>query len=211
MLFGAVNSITRWRRTSAPIRLPGMAAKQRKPLAQWQVEDAQRLRTLFEKSSLSQGAFAAANEWTQGNVWQYLHGKIPLNVAAAIRFAAALGCRVADFSPRLEAERERLAAAGGVLTVPENLSPHVAQDVLAYTAQLSPAQQKELVKNLKDAAHANELVKGTLKVPELRHPEDTHVAKAYKPASRLKVDSTEDDERERFVRRQLPLFGKRKP
>ncbi len=37
----------------------------------------------------------------QSAVWQFMAGKTPLSLKAAIAFAAGLGCEVRDFSPRL--------------------------------------------------------------------------------------------------------------
>lgn len=63
------------------------------------------------------------------------------------------------------------------------------------------------MKALADAAHANEVVKATLNLDALRHPEDTHVAKAlHKGASRLPLGDAHPD---KVKRRQLPLFGVR--
>lgn len=45
----------------------------------------------------------------QGAVWQYLNGRRPLNLKAARGFAAALGVPIADFSPRLAMEADKIA------------------------------------------------------------------------------------------------------
>lgn len=41
---------------------------------------------------------------SQGVVWQYLNGHIPLNLAAALKFSKGLGKPVAEFSPTLAAQ-----------------------------------------------------------------------------------------------------------
>lgn len=194
-----------------------MASARRKPLEEWQLEDARRLKALFERfkarTKMSQATFAVTygiGDQTQGIVWQYLNGRIPLQLEAAVRFAHGLGCSVGDFSPTLEAKRQELAPVGGDVVVPEGLPTHVAQELLTYSAQLSPAQRAELLKNVKEAAEANEVVRSTLKVPELRHPEDAHVAKAIKPASRLVDRDVDDPAAKEFRRKQLPLFGTKK-
>jgi transcriptional regulator with XRE-family HTH domain len=80
-----------------------MTADTRKPLEDWQVQDAARLKRLFEsRSELSQLEFGSEFEiGSQGVVWQYLNGHIPLNLSAAIKFARGLGAAVKDFSPTL--------------------------------------------------------------------------------------------------------------
>jgi len=66
-------------------------------------EDAKRLRALFvERSKLSQMAFGERYELgSQGMVSQYLLGKRPLNIDAAMKFAEGLGCTIDDISPSL--------------------------------------------------------------------------------------------------------------
>lgn len=89
--------------------------KPKKPLEAWQAEDAQRLKALWEsrpEPKLSQAEFGATYALgTQGNVWQYLNGEIPLNLSAAIRFAQGLKCKVSDISPTLAADLDRIAPA----------------------------------------------------------------------------------------------------
>jgi len=60
----------------------------RKPLEDWQMQDAARLRKLFvARATLNQSDFGAEYELgSQGAVWQYLNGHIPLNLAAALKF-----------------------------------------------------------------------------------------------------------------------------
>lgn len=67
------------------------------------VEEANRLRALYNaKVTVSQEAFGAEHGiGSQGMVWQYLNHRSPLNLEAALKFARALECSVADFSPRL--------------------------------------------------------------------------------------------------------------
>ena len=78
----------------------------RKPLEPWQLDEAKRLKMIFENhpGKLTQDEFAARyGLGTQGLVWQYLNGIIPLNIEAAIKFARALNCKIEDFSPSLAA------------------------------------------------------------------------------------------------------------
>lgn len=89
-----------------------MAAK---PLNQSQLEDAKRLRSVFElrkneDPSLSQERLAHACGWkTQGAVNQYMHGKIPLNLKAVQKFAQALSVSIEDISPDLSKQIVNLA------------------------------------------------------------------------------------------------------
>lgn len=77
----------------------------RKPLERHQLEDAARLRKIWEEQNppISQQRFAADyfDSATQGTVWQYLNGRIPLNLEAAIKFAKGLKVKVSDISPSL--------------------------------------------------------------------------------------------------------------
>jgi transcriptional regulator with XRE-family HTH domain len=81
-------------------------------------EEAQRLFKLFGlRSTKSQAKFGKDNGLgSRSMVWQYLHGRRPLSLAAATKFAGGLGVDVAEFSPRLAALRDQLvgrsAAAG---------------------------------------------------------------------------------------------------
>lgn len=84
-----------------------MAASQRKQLAPWQLADAARLKRLFEtrQSKSSQAEFGAKHGiGTQGAVWQYLNGQIPLNLAAALKFARGIGCALEEISPTLASQ-----------------------------------------------------------------------------------------------------------
>lgn len=80
----------------------------RKPLADWQIADARRLKRLFrERAKRTQTEFGDLfGIGSQGMEWQYLNGHTPLNLSAALRFAKGLGCEVRDFSPQLAAEIE---------------------------------------------------------------------------------------------------------
>jgi len=66
-------------------------------------DDAARLRALFkEKATLSQLAFGQRyGLGTQSMISQYLLGRRPLNIDAAMKFADGLGCTINDISPSL--------------------------------------------------------------------------------------------------------------
>ncbi len=88
-------------------------------LADWQLEDAQKLRSIFErkkqeardrKERFTQSTFAEQNNLSSANmVWQYLSAHRPLNMQAAASFARGLGVRVEEFSPVLAAQIAKLA------------------------------------------------------------------------------------------------------
>lgn len=105
MLFPAVNSFARCDATSETSKVPAMGSKERKPLEAWQQEDAARLRAIYEGKKgelhLTQDGLAYDMGVTQGAVWQYLDGKIPLSIESAARFAKVLKCLIADISPKL--------------------------------------------------------------------------------------------------------------
>jgi len=79
--------------------------KERKPLENWQKEDADRLLACWKTKKTKISQLRAASEWgigdTQGIVWQYLHGAIPLNLPVLIKFASGLGRHPAEISPTL--------------------------------------------------------------------------------------------------------------
>ncbi len=83
------------------------------PLSPEQLADAARLKAVYMEKKrelgLTQESLASACGWeSQGSVSQYLNGKIPLNVEAAVKFAKALRVSVSDFSPRLAANLAEL-------------------------------------------------------------------------------------------------------
>lgn len=91
-----------------------------KPLTPEQKADAARLMGLFENQKaienkqgkrLTQAILADDLGYaTQSAVSQYLKGKVPLNVEAAVKFAARFGCRVSAFSPSIQEEIDRIAS-----------------------------------------------------------------------------------------------------
>jgi len=86
-----------------------------KPLTPEQKQDAARLAAIFEKRKAEDGLTQAVladilGYSVQSAVSQYLKARIPLNVSAAIKFAGGLRCRVADFSPSIQSEIDKIAA-----------------------------------------------------------------------------------------------------
>lgn len=82
-----------------------------KPLTPEQKADAERLMAIFKRQQgLTQAVLADELGFSnQSAVSQYLKGKIPLNVDAAIKFATKFGCAVSEFSPLIQAEIDRIA------------------------------------------------------------------------------------------------------
>jgi len=116
------------------------------PLSPEQLEDATRLKAVYTAKKrqlhLTQESLASACGWeSQGTVSQYLNGKIPLNLEAALKFAAALHVQVGDFSPRIAA-----ALPPGLSPAPEGRGPkhpngpaQVEPSNVSAGAALSPA------------------------------------------------------------------------
>ncbi len=69
-------------------------------------QEAQALRAIFDiRVTMSQGEFGKMHDLGSASmVWQYLSGHRPLNLAAAIKFAAGMQVQIDAFSPRLAAE-----------------------------------------------------------------------------------------------------------
>jgi transcriptional regulator with XRE-family HTH domain len=75
-----------------------------KKLEDWQVEDAARLRDIFNNREikLSQEQFASDFDLgSQSMISQYLAGYRPLNIKAAVSFARGMLIDIRDFSPTL--------------------------------------------------------------------------------------------------------------
>lgn len=87
-----------------------------KPIESWQLEDAGRLKAIFDRREpkISQADFGVQYELgTQGMVSQYLLGRRPLNIKAAGAFARGLGVTVETFSPTIA---EQINAASRAVT-----------------------------------------------------------------------------------------------
>ncbi|EJO2709888.1 helix-turn-helix transcriptional regulator [Salmonella enterica] len=82
-----------------------------KPLTPEQKADADRLKAIVSKQhGLTQATLADELGFSnQSAVSQYLNGKIPLNIDAAIKFAERLCCSVSDFSPSIQEEINRIS------------------------------------------------------------------------------------------------------
>jgi phage repressor protein C with HTH and peptisase S24 domain len=110
-----------------------MAAK---PLTDEQKEDAARLKAIFEQRkqenpSLTQEALAFLCEWkTQGAVSQYMLGRVPLNLAALLKFSKALSVHPREISPKLSQQVADfvLANQDGQVAVISESKPYPAED-----------------------------------------------------------------------------------
>ncbi|UBB16157.1 hypothetical protein [Comamonas odontotermitis] len=109
------------------------------PLTDEQLADASRLKSLYEQWKLqrkeegqpaSQMALGHALEINQSSISQYLNGTIPLNTAAAAKFAKVFGCQIDDFSPALA--KEALGIGEAVSALVSDPSP-VTLDLTSLT------------------------------------------------------------------------------
>jgi hypothetical protein len=125
--------------------------RQRAAPAQWQIEDAARLKVLFFErkrlEGLTEAQFAVDffDGASQGAVNHYLTGRQPLNLDALIRFSKGLGCLASEISPRLS-ERLTDALHSGVLERAASYSPEVA--AIASLAEALDAEGKKAVRQI---------------------------------------------------------------
>lgn len=86
------------------------------PLAEWQVEDSQRLKALYNQRRADLGltqekiASELGEGVTQGAVSHFMNGRTALSLRAASVFAKALKVPVSEFSPRLAEQLEEMRA-----------------------------------------------------------------------------------------------------
>lgn len=128
MLFPQVNSNACCNATSAASSLIRMAKKRK--MQEWQVEDALRLKAIWESlKPTTQEKFAADYELgSQGALWQYINGVIPLNLEATIKFAQGLNIKVRDISPTYAEFLSRLPRAEEPPLPPKTIAEKVAAD-----------------------------------------------------------------------------------
>ncbi|MCP3017512.1 S24 family peptidase [Cupriavidus basilensis] len=158
----------------------------RKTLEAWQLEDAERLNTLFtqHKGPFSVAEFARRHE-IGPKITQYLAGQLPLSVNIAAAFARGLGVEIDAISPRLAAESRRrpsdldtiitlTSGAEGGSTPPERLLIVMAEqhlDIGALSALLG----------IETAVARGWLEPGTPKL-QLHHAVKLQEAYGYSPA-----------------------------
>lgn len=81
------------------------------------LEESKKLREIWDMATNrpSQAVFAETfGIGSQTAVATFLRGTTPISKKAAMGFAAGLGCKIADFSPRLAAEISQMTAYSGV-------------------------------------------------------------------------------------------------
>lgn len=113
-------------------------------------EEARRLKALWDAKPGRGTQAEFGFKFSIGNqsaVGQFLRGAVPLSLKAARAFALGLGCRIADFSPRLAKEAEGLqevapAPKAGLSLV--DLNKLEAQLVLFYRG-MKPERQAEML------------------------------------------------------------------
>lgn len=164
----------------------GMAEENEKSskLEQWQQDDAQRLRSMYDAyrklGGKKQEEFAPLYGLkSQSNMGHYLHARRPLNLRAAIGFARGLAQAIEAFSPTIAAEIEEAAplARNGAQADPKWPFPDIP-----------PADYYALGKKDRDHVEAT----ATLLVQKHRTNKLVHA----KPRSEMETD-------------QMPLRGKR--
>lgn len=112
------------------------------PLSPEQLKDAARLKAIYTSKKrelgITQESLASSCGWeSQGTVSQYLNGKIPLNIEAAVKFARALRVSVADFSPRLAAGLDELREGANPPSASEEVLQHKSNTQIASGAAQS--------------------------------------------------------------------------
>lgn len=113
--------------------------------------EARRLRAIWDAAK-ARGAVSSQEKFGadygiggQAAVWQFLSGKTPLSAKAAAGFAEGLGCKVADFSPRLASLLRETETAGlrpeeqALLDSYRSLGELQRAQLLAFAAGLAAA------------------------------------------------------------------------
>ena len=113
-----------------------------KPLTEEQLQDARRLSEAFDRAkdrdpSLTQESLAHSCGWkTQGTVSQYMRGKIPLNMAALLKFCEALQSMPEEISPQI-AEKLKITSLDRAISA-ANLANLKAKASLGKSEVSSP-------------------------------------------------------------------------
>ena len=78
----------------------------RKPTTKENIEESKKLLKIWEANKKCSQAIFGKQYGLGGQAYihQCLHGKVALNLKAAMAFASHLGCIISDFSPRLDDE-----------------------------------------------------------------------------------------------------------
>ncbi|HHQ6589182.1 TPA: LexA family protein [Serratia fonticola] len=136
----------------------------KKALTTEQLQDAMRLKALYESKKKSLGitqqTIADALDVSQGAVGHYMTGRNALNVAAASVFAKILEVSISDFSPSLAQEAARYA---------------VAIDNAAYAGTYIPGKKYPVLSSVQAGAWGEAIEAYTLKDIDLWLESDAHI------------------------------------
>lgn len=136
--------------------------EKKRTLTTEQLQDASRLKALYESKKkelgITQQDVADQLEISQGAVGHYLNGRNPLNLNVAAVFANLLQVQIADFSPSIAAEAERLSRASNVSYVsvakPRNSYPLISWvSAGSWCEAVEPYTLKEIEEWYESDAH----------------------------------------------------------
>lgn len=163
-------------------------AKTRTPLEPWQLEDAARLKLLWDahrqKTKATQEQFGLdTGIGNQGAIWQYLNARIALNADSATRFARGMGIEVKDFSPRLATQIGAMAKTSGAQDAAKPGELLVAltsreEVCIERFRQISPAQQDAVLTELHNMITGNIESQKIFK-KKLRHIGDSRIEREF--------------------------------
>jgi SOS-response transcriptional repressor LexA len=123
-----------------------MAPALKRTLSPHQLADAKRLKAAWKayQDARREVGERPTQEWlaaetglgTQGVIWQYLNGNIPLNLKALLKICKAIGSRPSDISPTLTESMPDFVAAQKTLASPKiGTNPNSAADMLQNGAR----------------------------------------------------------------------------
>ncbi|ATA26786.1 peptidase S24 [Brenneria goodwinii] len=139
--------------------------EKKKNLTAEQLEDAKRLKALYESKKktlgVTQQQIADELDITQGAVGHYLNGRNSLNVATASAFAKILQVSISDFSPSLAKE-----VAG---------YSHVAEPNVTYVASYKPSIKYPLISKVQAGEWDEAVESYTLKDIDHWFESDAHI------------------------------------
>lgn len=116
-------------------------------LEQWQIDDAARLKQIFERSEYTQEAFGIEYEiGNQAMVGQYLNAKRPLNLAAVGKFANGLKISIDEISPTLAIQIRELSYLLATSSDYRPMSKKGETAARIVDAMTSVAQQDKAIK-----------------------------------------------------------------
>ncbi|MES4613029.1 MAG: LexA family protein [Ewingella sp.] len=136
--------------------------EKKRTLTTEQLQDASRLKALYESKKkelgITQQDVADQLEISQGAVGHYLNGRNPINLNVAAVFANLLQVQIADFSPSIAAEAERLSRASNVSYVsvakPRNSYPLISWvSAGSWCEAVEPYTLKEIEEWYESDAH----------------------------------------------------------